>query len=100
MKIWLENQFPDMRYSAIRIIFPPLVGWNQSAAYFSDNGFTEAQAHVSSRGFVRFKEFNQKLLRLYKSRNPDQTVTDLYTATLSGFQIKRLVAKDCIKTGL
>lgn len=47
MKVWLEKQFPATHYSAIKVIFSPLVGWNQSANSFSDNGFTEAQAHVN-----------------------------------------------------
>jgi hypothetical protein len=46
MKVWLEKQFPRTKYSAIKVIFSPLVGWNQSANSFSDNGFSEAQAHV------------------------------------------------------
>ncbi|GAB3319013.1 hypothetical protein GCM10027299_11190 [Larkinella ripae] len=47
MKRWLEKQFPRTRYSAVKVLFTPLVGWNQSANNFSDNGFTEAQAHVN-----------------------------------------------------
>ncbi len=46
MKRWLETQFPTRHYSAVKVTFSPLVGWNQSANNFSDNGFTEAQAHV------------------------------------------------------
>ncbi len=47
MKQWLEKQFPSTRYSAVKVIFTPLVGWNQSANKFSDNGFSEAHAHVN-----------------------------------------------------
>jgi hypothetical protein len=47
MKSWLSKQFPTTKYSAIKVIFSPLVGWNQSANFFNDNGFTEAQAHVN-----------------------------------------------------
>ncbi|MGV3559379.1 DUF4932 domain-containing protein [Larkinella arboricola] len=47
MKGWLEKQFPRTRYSAIKVLFTPLVGWNQSANQFEDNGFREAQAHVN-----------------------------------------------------
>jgi hypothetical protein len=188
MKSWLEKQFPTTKYSAIKVIFSPLVGWNQSASQFADNGFTEAQAHVNYpfidnedkklpadvlkgkrmkivfteinhaylnpeaekhqkaigdalkdlsrwtisgkpssnynnslacfeeymnyglvalyysdifnkeafnslniaieknmvdfRGFQRFKEFNQELLRLYRNRKPGQTVADLYPAII------------------
>lgn len=47
MKSWLEREFPRTKYSAIKVIFSPLVGWNQSANNFTDNGFSEAQAHVN-----------------------------------------------------
>ncbi|WP_245859516.1 DUF4932 domain-containing protein [Spirosoma aerolatum] len=189
MKTWLEKQFPTTHYSAVKVLFSPLVGWNQSANNFSDNGFTEAQAHVDfpfvsatqksqppaitkgqrmkiiftelnhsylnpeaekytpqigaafkdlskwitkdkpsagynntlscfeeymnyalvsllyadlfdaksfdtlnagvekgmvvNRGFQRFKEFNEELLRLYRTRKPGQTVADLYPAIIS-----------------
>lgn len=47
MKAWLEKHFPTTYYSAVKVLFSPLVGWNQSANNFSDNGFTEAQAHIN-----------------------------------------------------
>ncbi|MET0242099.1 MAG: DUF4932 domain-containing protein [Flavitalea sp.] len=47
MKTWLEEQFPSTKYSVLKLIFSPLVGWNQSAAFLSDNEFTEAQAHIN-----------------------------------------------------
>ncbi|MGA0560287.1 DUF4932 domain-containing protein [Larkinella sp. VNQ87] len=47
MKRWLEQQFPRTRYSAVKVLFTPLVGWNQSANQFEDNGFSEAHAHVN-----------------------------------------------------
>jgi hypothetical protein len=189
MKTWLDKHFPTRRYSAIKVIFSPLVGWNQSANNFSDNNFTEAQAHVNfpfvdaaqkiqpsaitrgqrmkivftelnhsylnpeadkhptsvyeafknmtdwitagtpsinynsemlcfeeymnyalvtllfndlfdaktfsilnegiesnmvkNRGFRRFREFDQELLRLYRHRKPGQTVADLYPAIIA-----------------
>jgi hypothetical protein len=46
MKSWLEQQFPATKYSAIKVLFSPLVGRNQSANHFEDNGFTEAQMHI------------------------------------------------------
>ncbi|MFD2935826.1 DUF4932 domain-containing protein [Spirosoma flavum] len=47
MKAWLEKQFPTTHYSAVKVLFSPLVGWNQSANQFEDNGFTEAQMHIN-----------------------------------------------------
>ncbi|MCF0049246.1 DUF4932 domain-containing protein [Dyadobacter sp. LJ53] len=188
MKSWLGKHFPTTSYSATKVIFSPLVGWNQSANFFNDNGFKEAHAHVNFpfvnqddkklpadilkgqrlkiafteinhgyinpeaekyrklidsvfkdlskwtttgkpsstyitpltcfeeymnwglvtlyysdifdkkafntlntgtektmvelRGFQRFKEFNQQLLRLYQNRKSGQTVADLYPAIL------------------
>ncbi|WP_266364806.1 DUF4932 domain-containing protein [Tellurirhabdus rosea] len=186
MKKWLEAQFPRTRYDGIRVIFSPLVAYNQSANRFENNGYKEAQAHVNfpyknpkssatpkvqqairmviiftelnhnylnpeaerydkqikeafenlkfwtagkasdhyqdpftcfaeymnyalvtlyfsdifdaqtaenrrkateenmvgNRGFSRFAEFDQELLRLYKTRQPGQTVADLFPAIL------------------
>ena len=189
MKTWLEKQFPTTHYSAVKVLFSPLVGWNQSANHFEDNGFTEAQMHIDfpfvdatqekqpsaitkgqrmmipftelnhsylnpeadkqatvialaykdldnwttpgkpsagydnpvscfeeymnyglvtllftdlfdaktfetlnkgieknmvvNRGFKRFAAFNQELLRLYKNKQPGQTVADLYPAIIA-----------------
>ncbi|GAB3026046.1 DUF4932 domain-containing protein [Spirosoma pulveris] len=47
MKTWLDKQFPTTRYSAVKMIFTPLIGSNQSANRFDDNGFTEAQCHIN-----------------------------------------------------
>lgn len=44
---WLRKHFPTTTYDAFKIIFSPLVSWNQSANWFSDNGFEEAHAHVN-----------------------------------------------------
>ena len=37
---------------------------------------------VAGRGFNKFKEFNQELLRIYQEREAGQTVADLYPALL------------------
>lgn len=47
MQNWLNTNFPTTRYDSFKIIFSPLVSNNQSANWFSDNGFREAQAHVN-----------------------------------------------------
>ncbi len=47
MVSWLRQNFPTTTYNAFKIIFSPLVSWNQSANWFEDNGFKEAQAHVN-----------------------------------------------------
>lgn len=47
MVTWLNRNFPGTRYNAFKIIWSPLVGNNQSANWFKDNGFSEMQAHVN-----------------------------------------------------
>jgi len=45
---WLERQFPDVRpYDSHKIVFSPLVAYNQSATWIEDHGFRELQAHVN-----------------------------------------------------
>lgn len=50
---------------------------NQAAAIQAVEDFM-----VDERGFNKFREFNQELLRLYQEREEGQTVTDLYPAVL------------------
>jgi|GEM_PF-3090290 len=45
---WLQGQFPDVQaYDTVRVLFSPLVGYNQSLATFDSNGFRELQPHVN-----------------------------------------------------
>lgn len=47
MQAWLNRNFPGTKYQSFKIIFSPLVSANQSAQWFANNGFKEAQAHVN-----------------------------------------------------
>ncbi len=47
MQSWLNKNFSSTKYNSFKIIFSPLVGYNQSAVWFENNGFKEAQAHVN-----------------------------------------------------
>lgn len=47
MQKWLNLNFPRTHYHSFKIIFSPLVSGNQSANWFDNNGFKEAQAHVN-----------------------------------------------------
>ncbi|WP_128545758.1 DUF4932 domain-containing protein [Larkinella soli] len=47
MVSWLDKNFPGTHYNALKVIWSPLVGYNQSANWFSDNNFKEMQAHVN-----------------------------------------------------
>ncbi len=35
-----------------------------------------------NRGFIKFKEFNRELLRLYRNKSADERVADLYPAII------------------
>jgi Domain of unknown function (DUF4932) len=48
MKRWLDRNFPGSSdYDTYKIIFSPLVAYNQSTTWFSSNGFKELQPHVN-----------------------------------------------------
>jgi len=47
MNRWLRKHFPSSDYNSFKIIFTPLVAYNQSATWFDNNGFKEMQAHVN-----------------------------------------------------
>ena len=48
MQTWLNRNFPGAKpYDSYKIIFSPLVAYNQSATWIESNGFRELQAHVN-----------------------------------------------------
>jgi hypothetical protein len=48
MKKWLDKNFPaSSGYDCYKIIFSPLVAYNQSTTWFESNGFRELQPHVN-----------------------------------------------------
>ncbi|HYG40245.1 MAG TPA: DUF4932 domain-containing protein [Cytophagales bacterium] len=47
MQKWLNKNFPSTQYNSFKIVFSPLVSGNQSANWFENNGFKEAQVHVN-----------------------------------------------------
>ncbi len=48
MKRWLDERFPDSSdYDLYRVVFSPLVSYNQSSTWFESNGFRELQPHVN-----------------------------------------------------
>ncbi len=48
MKNWLDERFPQASvYDLYKIIFSPLVSYNQSSTRFQSNGFNELQPHVN-----------------------------------------------------
>ena len=48
MKRWLDKNFPGSNdYDTYKVIFSPLVAYNQSSTWFESNGFKELQPHVN-----------------------------------------------------
>lgn len=48
MQTWLSNHFPGAKpYDSYRIVFSPLVAYNQSATWFESDGFSELMPHVN-----------------------------------------------------
>ena len=48
MKKWLDKNFPSSSgYDTYKIVFSPLVAYNQSTTWFESNGFRELQPHVN-----------------------------------------------------
>ena len=63
MQNWLKKNFPATRYNCAKIIFSPLVGGNQSAAFAESNGFKEQQTHVD----FPFANYNVKTAKYSKA---------------------------------
>ncbi|GAM99540.1 hypothetical protein U91I_03194 [alpha proteobacterium U9-1i] len=48
MNTWLRREFPSVApYDGVKIIFSPLVGYNQSLLTLDENGYRELQPHVN-----------------------------------------------------
>lgn len=47
MIAWLKRNFPSGGYDGYKVIFSPLVAYNQSATWLTDSGYRELQAHVN-----------------------------------------------------
>jgi hypothetical protein len=48
MRAWLDRNFPGSAgYNSTKIVFSPLVAYNQSSTWLESNGFRELQAHVN-----------------------------------------------------
>lgn len=97
MKRWLDKNFPaSSDYDTYKIIFSPLVAYNQSTTWFESNGFKELQPHVNFpyqhdlrrffqglmseraeiiyRGNIVFTEINHGYINLEAERYSDRIV--------------------------
>lgn len=71
MKGWLDKNFPTSNnYDHYKIIFSPLVSYNQSTNWFESNNFKELQPHVNFPYPEDFKELSEK----HKISSKSQTV--------------------------
>ena len=79
-------------YRSAQMTFNEYMTWAVFALYVDDH-YEETNAQiilerstfstmVQHRKFVRFREFTEQLRRLYRNRQPDQTIPDLYPAIL------------------
>ncbi|MCF0055329.1 hypothetical protein [Dyadobacter sp. CY356] len=94
----MTKNFPTTRYNSLKVIFSPLVGNIQSASWFENNGFKEAQAHVNFPypDKTDEKEFSSNALNVRKGNivftelnhcfiNPEGEKTQYRTALASAF---------------
>jgi len=75
-------------YSSPYNVFNEYMTWAVFTLYLYDNNFSQddfktvnkktEDLMADQRGFYRYREFNDKLLDLYKNREENQTVVDLY----------------------
>ena len=92
MVAWLNKNFPSTRYNSFKIVWSPLVGGNQSANWFENNGFKEAHAHVNfpytyrfswgskeaidlRRGNIVFTELNHAFINPEGDKYKDEIIT-------------------------
>ena len=83
---WVQSKMSSDAYSSPYMVFNEYMTFGMYTLYVYDNyGEKELEAYlprmerlmVELRGFHRFKEFNNELLRLYKE-NPKQDIKTLY----------------------
>ena len=71
MKNWLDRHFPSSNdYDTYKIIFSPLVAYNQSTTWFESNGFKELQPHVNFPYQIDFTKLlastSKEAVRIYR----------------------------------
>lgn len=84
---WITPNTPSTNYNNALSCFEEYMNYGLVTLLFNDlfdaktfailNEGTTSKM-VKNRGFRRFREFDQELLRLYINRKPGQTVADLY----------------------
>lgn len=89
MNAWLRREFPSVEpYDGVKIIFSPLVGYNQSLLTLEESGYRELQPHVNFpynapeglsaegaaivRGRILFTELNHGFINPTADRYPGE----------------------------
>jgi len=79
------------RYPNAYLTFNEYMTWSVFCLYASDTYEEQymekilervEQSMCDNRGFIKFKEFNRELLRLYQNKSTDEQVSDLYPAII------------------
>lgn len=88
---WITSGKPSFGYNNSLICFEEYMNYGLVTLFYSDIfdkktfdtlNLKMERNMVEFRGFQRFREFNQELLRLYQNRKRGQTVADLYPAII------------------
>ena len=79
-------------YRSPYMTFNEYMTWAVFILYLNDTADTEeffrqvsdavVDQMIASRQFIRFRQFSDKLLELYKQRGPSETIVDLYPGIL------------------
>lgn len=98
LSIWNDLAKPARYYNTPRSAFDEYMNWALLSLRYVDYAPPAEQEKliaqiedimVNVRGFRRFAEFNQFLVKIYKERKKGQTVADLYPAILGWFEENR-----------
>ncbi len=95
LSIWNDASKPARHYDTPRASFDEYMNWALVSLRYVDYAPPAEQEKliaanedmmVNFRGFRRFKEFDQFLVKLYVGRKKGQTVADLYPAIVGWFE--------------
>ena len=95
MDDWIETDKPAGNYNSAYACFNEYMNWALVSLRYADHVQAEdlpglvkgvEQMMVNNRGFKKFPEFNQFLLKLYQSRSKEQVLADLYPSIIDWFK--------------
>lgn len=94
---WNKNAGYNGSYGTPGRTFNEYMTWSVFSLYTSDNDPEELETvnkvtvniMVNGRGFIKYKEFNDKLLEIYKSKKGDEKAAGLYGEMLEWARLTR-----------